>query len=32
MTKIQNFKMYIDGQWVDSESGKKIKTLNPREQ
>ncbi|MDB4232597.1 aldehyde dehydrogenase [Candidatus Pelagibacter sp.] len=29
MTKIQNFKMYIDGQWVDSESGKTIKTLNP---
>jgi len=29
MTKIQNFKMFIDGQWVDSESGKTIKTLNP---
>ena len=29
MTKIQKFKMYIDGQWVDSESGKTIKTLNP---
>jgi len=29
MTKIKNFKMYIDGQWVDSESGKKIETLNP---
>jgi len=29
MTKIQNFKMFIDGQWVDSESGKKIETLNP---
>jgi aldehyde dehydrogenase (NAD+)/betaine-aldehyde dehydrogenase len=29
MTKIQNFKMYIDGQWVESESGKTIKTLNP---
>ena len=29
MIKIQNFKMYIDGQWVDSESGKTIKTLNP---
>ena len=29
MTKIQNFKMYIDGQWVNSESGKIIKTLNP---
>jgi acyl-CoA reductase-like NAD-dependent aldehyde dehydrogenase len=29
MTKIQNFKMFIDGQWVNSESGKKIETLNP---
>ena len=29
MTKIQNFKMYIDGQWVDASSGKKIETLNP---
>ena len=29
MTKIQNFKMFIDGQWVDSDSGKTIKTLNP---
>ena len=29
MKKIQNFKMFIDGQWVDSESGKKIETLNP---
>ena len=29
MKKIQNFKMYIDGQWVDSESGKTIETLNP---
>jgi len=29
MTKIQRFKMYIDGQWVDSESGKTIETLNP---
>ena len=29
MSKIQNFKMYIDGQWVDSSSGKKIETLNP---
>ena len=28
MTKIQNFKMYIDGQWVESESGKTIETLN----
>ena len=29
MSKIQNFKMYIDGQWLDSSSGKKIETLNP---
>ena len=29
MSKIQKFKMYIDGQWVDSESGKTIETLNP---
>ncbi len=29
MIKIQNFKMYIDGQWVESESGKTIETLNP---
>jgi len=29
MTKIQNFKMFIDGKWVDSESGKTIETLNP---
>ena len=29
MTKIQNFKMFIDGQWVDSESGNTIETLNP---
>ncbi len=29
MSKIQNFKMYINGEWVDSSSGKKIETLNP---
>jgi (Z)-2-((N-methylformamido)methylene)-5-hydroxybutyrolactone dehydrogenase len=29
MTKVQSFKMFIDGQWVDSESGKTIETLNP---
>jgi (Z)-2-((N-methylformamido)methylene)-5-hydroxybutyrolactone dehydrogenase len=29
MSKIQNFKMYINGEWVESSSGKKIKTLNP---
>jgi acyl-CoA reductase-like NAD-dependent aldehyde dehydrogenase len=29
MTKIQKFKMFIDGQWVNSDSGKTIETLNP---
>ena len=29
MSNIQDFKMYINGEWVDSSSGKKIKTLNP---
>jgi len=29
MSKIQKFKMYIDGQWVESVSGKLIETLNP---
>ena len=29
MSKIQDFKMYINGEWVDSSSGKKIQTLNP---
>ena len=29
MSKIQNFKMYINGEWVDSSSGKKIETYNP---
>ena len=29
MPKIQSFKMYINGEWVDSSSGKKIQTLNP---
>ena len=29
MPKIQDFKMYINGEWVDSSSGKKIQTLNP---
>ena len=29
MSKIQHFKMYINGEWVDSSSGKKIETLNP---
>ena len=29
MSKIENFRMYIDGEWQDSSSGKKIETLNP---
>ena len=29
MSKIKNFKMYINGEWEDSSSGKKIETLNP---
>ena len=29
MTQIQNFKMFIDGEWLESSSGKKIETLNP---
>ncbi|MDA9653639.1 aldehyde dehydrogenase [Candidatus Pelagibacter sp.] len=29
MSKIQNFKMYINGEWTNSSSGKKIETLNP---
>ena len=29
MSKIENFKMYIDGEWIDSSTGKKIETLNP---
>ena len=29
MSKIENFKMYIDGEWIDSYTGKKIETLNP---
>ena len=29
MTKLQSFKMFIDGEWVESSSGKKIETLNP---
>ncbi len=29
MSKIQDFKMFINGEWVDSSSGKKIETLNP---
>ena len=29
MPKIQNFKMFINGEWVESSSGKKINSLNP---
>ncbi len=29
MSKIQDFKMYVNGEWIDSSSGKKIETLNP---
>ena len=29
MSKIQHFKMYINSEWVDSSSGKKIESLNP---
>ena len=29
MSKIQDFKMYINGEWVPSSSGKKIDSLNP---
>jgi len=29
MTKIKNFKMFINGQWFESETGNTIETLNP---
>ncbi len=29
MSKVQDFKMYINGEWVFSSSGKKIESLNP---
>ena len=29
MTKIKEYKMFIDGEWLDSESKKKFETLNP---
>ena len=29
MTKLKEYKMFIDGEWVDSESTKKFETLNP---
>ena len=29
MSELKNFKMYINGEWVESSSGNKIETLNP---
>ena len=29
MTKLKEYKMFIDGEWVNSESKKSFKTLNP---
>ena len=29
MTKLKEYKMFIDGEWVDSESKKKFEILNP---
>jgi aldehyde dehydrogenase (NAD+)/betaine-aldehyde dehydrogenase len=29
MSELKNFKMYINGEWAESSSGKKIETLNP---
>ena len=29
MSKIQDFKMYVNGEWIASSSGKKIESLNP---
>ena len=29
MSKLKNYKMYIDGEWIDSESKKTFETLNP---
>ena len=29
MLKLKEYKMFIDGEWVDSESKKKFETLNP---
>ena len=29
MTKLKEYKMFIDGEWLDSESKKKFETLNP---
>ena len=29
MSKLKKYKMFIDGEWVDSESKKTFKSLNP---
>ena len=29
MTKLKQYKMFIDGEWVDSENKKTFETLNP---
>ena len=29
MTKLKEYKMFIDGEWIDSESKKTFETLNP---
>ena len=29
MTKLKEYKMFIDGEWLESESKKKFETLNP---
>ena len=29
MTKLKNYKMFIDGEWLDSETRKTFETLNP---
>ena len=29
MTKLKQYKMFIDGEWVNSESKKTFETLNP---
>ena len=29
MSKLKQYKMFIDGEWVDSESKKTFETLNP---
>ena len=29
MSKLKHYKMYIDGEWIDSESKKTFETLNP---